>query len=51
MGLPTLFVAACEIIMREAALFAAFGFLLLGVGDLIIDFIWLGTRFKRRPET
>jgi adsorption protein B len=30
-----------EFIMRELALFAAAGFLLLGIGDLIVDFIWI----------
>ena len=34
--------AACEIAMRETALFAATGFLLLGAGDLAVDFIWIG---------
>lgn len=48
MELPALFVAACEVIMREAALFAAFGFLLLGASDLAVDFIWIGLRLKRR---
>jgi adsorption protein B len=31
-----------DFIMREAALFAATGFLLLGLGDLAVDLIWLG---------
>lgn len=47
MEVPSLFAAACEIIMREAALFAAFGFLLLGASDLAIDFIWIALRLKR----
>ena len=34
--------------MREAALFAAVGFLLLGLGDLIVDLIWLFLRLTRR---
>jgi len=43
--------AAIEFVMREAALFAAVGFLLLGVGDLLVDFIWIGLRLRRRsPE-
>jgi bacteriophage N4 adsorption protein B len=43
-----LFAAAGELIMREAALFAAFGFLLLGTSDLAVDLIWIGGRLKRR---
>lgn len=36
--------------MRETALFAACGFLLLGLGDLLVDLIWLGLRlFRPRP--
>lgn len=35
--------------MRETALFAACGFLLLGLGDLLVDLIWLGLRLRRRP--
>ena len=48
MTLPIFFVAICEFIMREAALFAAIGFLLLGAGDLAVDFIWIGLGLKRR---
>jgi adsorption protein B len=40
--------ALCELIMREAALFAAIGFLILGSSDLCVDFIWLGRAAKRR---
>src|SRR6478672_4441959 len=37
-------------LLRETALFAAFGFLLLGVSDLLVDLIWLALRlFRRRP--
>jgi adsorption protein B len=39
-----------EFVMRELALFAALGFLLLGAGDLLVDFIWLALRFRRRPQ-
>ena len=39
------------IAMREAALFAACGFLLLGLGDLLVDLIWLGLRLRRREAT
>lgn len=42
------FIAAGEIVMREAALFAAVGFLLLGLGDIAIDLIWLGRTSWRR---
>jgi adsorption protein B len=35
-------------IMQELALFAAFGFLLLGLSDLAVDLIWLGLRLARR---
>jgi adsorption protein B len=43
----TLF-ALCEFTMREAALFAAAGFLILGASDLCVDFIWLARAAKRR---
>ena len=35
--------------MLEAALFAAVGFLLFGIGDLLVDCIWLAIRWRRRP--
>lgn len=38
---------AAEVVMREAALFGAAGFLLLGAGDLAVDLIWLGHSAKR----
>ncbi len=42
--------AVCAFVMREAALFAAIGFLLLGLGDLLVDLIWIGLRlFRRKP--
>lgn len=31
-----------DVVVREAALFAAAGFLLLGAGDLVVDLVWLG---------
>lgn len=37
-----------ELVMREAALFAAAGFLVLGASDLAVDLIWLGLAAKRR---
>ena len=40
--------AAVEIVMREAALFAACGFLLLGASDLAVDLIWIGLRLTGR---
>jgi bacteriophage N4 adsorption protein B len=40
--------AAVEFVMREAALFAACGFLLLGVSDLAVDLIWIGLRLAAR---
>lgn len=42
--------ALIEFAMREAAWFAAFGFLLLGAGDVFVDVIWLATRAGRRAE-
>ena len=38
---------AAEWLMRDAALFAAAGFLLLGLGDLAIDLLWMMLRLKR----
>ena len=37
-----------EFAMREATLFAACGFLLLGVSDLAVDLIWIGRTLWRR---
>jgi adsorption protein B len=37
-----------EFAMREAALFAAAGFLILGVSDLLVDLIWAGGRLGGR---
>ena len=39
-----------EIIMREAGLFAAAGFLLLGISDLAVDLLWLRLKLKERGE-
>ena len=36
------FLAAYDLVLREAALFAAIGFLFLGISDLAIDLIWIG---------
>ncbi|MGZ8286456.1 MAG: glycosyl transferase family protein [Allosphingosinicella sp.] len=35
-----------DFIMREAALFAATGFLVLGLSDLAVDFLWLAHRLR-----
>jgi adsorption protein B len=35
-----------DFIMREAALFAASGFLILGLSDLAVDLVWLGLRAR-----
>ncbi|HEU0099750.1 MAG TPA: glycosyl transferase family protein [Allosphingosinicella sp.] len=40
-------VGGADFIMRETALFAATGFLVLGVGDLAVDLLWLGHRARR----
>jgi bacteriophage N4 adsorption protein B len=37
----------CDFVLRELALFAAAGFLLLGISDLAVDLIYLGLRVKR----
>ena len=37
-----------EFAAREATLFAACGFLLLGLSDLAVDLIWIGRTFWRR---
>ncbi|HEX9954443.1 MAG TPA: glycosyltransferase, partial [Allosphingosinicella sp.] len=36
-----------DVVVREAALFAAAGFLILGAGDLLVDAIWLVLRARR----
>ncbi|HTU09432.1 MAG TPA: glycosyl transferase family protein [Allosphingosinicella sp.] len=48
MGGFDILLAACGFAMREAALFAAFGFLLLGLSDLAVDLIWLSLRVRNR---
>ncbi len=40
--------AACAFAMRETALFAASGLLLLGLSDLLVDLIWIVLRLTRR---
>jgi adsorption protein B len=39
--------AVAEVAMRETALFAAVGFLVLGIGDLAVDLLWLGITARR----
>lgn len=39
---------AIDFAMQEGALFAAFGFLLLGLSDLAVDFIWIARTCWRR---
>jgi adsorption protein B len=39
--------AGLDFIMREAALFAGAGFLLLGLSDLAVDLLWLAHRARR----
>ena len=39
-----------DFIMREAALFAATGFLILGLGDFAVDFLWVAHRARRLGE-
>ncbi|MEA3061272.1 MAG: hypothetical protein QOJ94_1053 [Sphingomonadales bacterium] len=46
-GLPW---GGVEASMRETALFAAAGFLVLGIGDLAVDLIWAALRLERRPQ-
>ncbi|HEX8215479.1 MAG TPA: glycosyl transferase family protein [Allosphingosinicella sp.] len=41
MGLGEALLAAAEFAMRETALFAAVGFLLLGISDLAVDLVWI----------
>ncbi len=40
--------AAGEAAMRELALFAGTGFLILGLGDLAVDLLWIAIVLKRR---
>lgn len=35
------------LLVRELALFAAVGFLILGASDLLVDFIWIGLKLQR----
>ncbi|HEX8261463.1 MAG TPA: glycosyl transferase family protein [Allosphingosinicella sp.] len=46
MGAVGLVFGSLDFIMREAALFAATGFLILGLGDLAVDLLWIGSRLR-----
>jgi len=48
MAIGDLITAAAGVAWREIALFAAVGFLFLGIGDLVVDFIWIATVLTRR---
>ena len=48
MGGAEAILAVGDFVMREAALFAACGFLLLGLSDLAVDLLWIGTRLTAR---
>ena len=51
MGGFDILLSVCAAVLRETALFAAFGFLLLGASDLLVDLIWLGLHlFRPRRE-
>ena len=47
MGGFDILLAAVGFVMHEAALFAAVGFVLLGMSDLLVDLIWLALRLVR----
>ncbi len=51
MGWSDSLFGALEFAMRECALFAACGFLLLGASDLLVDLIWFGRALVRRLAT
>ncbi|MGQ0661150.1 glycosyl transferase family protein [Sphingosinicella sp.] len=52
MGAIDLLFEALQLVLREASLFAAFGFVVLGIGDLVIDAAWLMLAIRRafRPN-
>ncbi|HEV2079578.1 MAG TPA: glycosyl transferase family protein [Allosphingosinicella sp.] len=47
MGLGEALLGAAEFAMRETALFAAVGFLLLGISDLAVDLAWIASSLWR----
>jgi adsorption protein B len=46
MGAAGVLFGGADFLMREAALFAATGFLVLGLSDLAVDLIWIGLRLR-----
>jgi adsorption protein B len=48
MGASAPLLAALDLLLRETALFAATGFLVLGLSDLAVDLIWIGRTGWRR---
>ncbi len=48
MGAQETLLAAADLLLRETALFAATGFLVLGLSDLAVDLLWLGRTLGRR---
>ncbi|HZF95032.1 MAG TPA: glycosyl transferase family protein [Allosphingosinicella sp.] len=48
MGAQHMLVAAADLLMRECALFAACGFLLLGLSDILVDLLWIARLAWRR---
>lgn len=50
MDVGGLLLGSLEILMRETGLFAASGFLLLGVSDLAVDLLWLRLRLTGRTR-
>jgi adsorption protein B len=46
MGAAGLLFGGVEFVMREAALFAATGFILLGLSDLAVDLLWIGLKLR-----
>ncbi len=47
MGTGDLLFEALQLVLRETSLFAAVGFVFLGIGDLAIDVAWLGLLVRR----
>ncbi|MGQ0587913.1 MAG: glycosyltransferase [Sphingosinicella sp.] len=48
MDILALVLGLVELTMREVALFAAFGFFLLGLSDLAVDLVWIVIAARRR---
>lgn len=47
MGASDLLFEALQLVLRETSLFAAVGFVVLGIGDLAVDVAWLGLMIRR----